>query len=143
MDHSECALAYFKQGCNCAQAVFTSFGPEYGLSPEQCMHLTGAFGGGLARRGEMCGAVSGALMVVGLKYGHSPIGDPEAKAEMYEHAQQFIKRFIEVHGTPICRELLGCDISTPEGKQRVHEHNLSQTHCAHFIRSAVELLESF
>ncbi|HEX2948948.1 MAG TPA: C-GCAxxG-C-C family protein [Armatimonadota bacterium] len=134
------SLSLFAKGCNCAQAVLVAFGPELGFSEEQCMKLAAAFGGGIARRAELCGAVSGALMAIGLQHAKSPIENPDAKAETYELAQRFISRFTEEHGSPICEKLLGCHIGTPEGRQQAMEANLHQTRCERFVKTAIQLV---
>ena len=104
------------------------------------MKLAGAFGGGLARRGELCGAVSGALMVLGLRYGGSPIGDATLKEEIYQRAQAFIQAFAACHGSVLCGELLGVDIGTPEGRQAAKAQGLTEARCARYVHTATEMV---
>jgi len=139
MEASQYARSYFERGCNCAQAVLAAIGPQFDLTPEQCMKIAAAFGGGIARRGELCGAVSGALMLLGLKHGGSPIGDPSLKEEVHRQTEQFLAAFTQCHGSVICRDLLGCDLSTPEGRAHAHAHELAKTVCPNFVQTAVEL----
>ena len=91
----------------------------------------------------MCGAVSGALMVLGLLYGHSESDDPDTKAKAYAMAEEYMNRFIKKNGSVVCRELLGYDLSKPEEKAVILEKNLFRTVCPDLIRSAVEILDEF
>ncbi len=92
--------------------------------------------------GETCGAVTGALMVIGLKYGQTISEDKAAKDQSYELAKQFAERFKDRnHGCLICRELLGADISTPEGLQKLREKQAFTTMCPKFVRDAAEIVE--
>ncbi len=92
------AAAYFKNGFNCLQAVFATFATELGMSEEVALKVATQFGGG-ARKGEMYGAVSGALMVLGLKYGHCHAGNMDEKKNVYKISEDFMDRFIERQGT--------------------------------------------
>lgn len=137
---SETALSYFDEGFNCSQAVFTTFATEYGLPEELALKVATQFGGG-ARKGEMCGAVTGALMVLGLKNGHFHRNAPEEKQHAYERAEEFMNRFIEKEGTVVCREALGYDVSKPEDKIKIKELDLFKITCPKMIQCATELVE--
>jgi C_GCAxxG_C_C family probable redox protein len=102
------------------------------------MKLAAGFGGGMGGMGKTCGAVSGAIAVLGLTY---EIGNPAAKASVYSLVKEFAKRFTDRHSTLICNELLGHDISTSEGIQMVREKKLFSTVCPMVDRSAAEVLE--
>lgn len=140
MNHVDKAEEYFCNNFNCSQAVFTSFATELGLDEKLALKISTQFGGG-ARKGEMCGAVSGALMVLGLKYGHCHAEDMEEKGKAYQIAENFMNKFIEKQGTVVCRELLGYDISKTEDMERIKELNLFKTICPKMIRCATELVE--
>lgn len=140
MNKVEQSQNYFKNGFNCSQAVFTTFATELGLSEEMALKVSTQFGGG-ARKGEMCGAVSGALMVLGLKYGHYHYDAQEEKANAYKIAEDFMNRFIEKNGTVVCRELLGYDLTKSEDIQKIKEQDLFHTTCPQMIRCATEILE--
>lgn len=142
MNHVDKAEEYFCNNFNCSQAVFTSFATELGLDEKLALKISTQFGGG-ARKGEMCGAVSGALMVLGLKYGHCHAEDMEEKEKAYQIAENFMNKFIEKQGTVVCRELLGYDISKTEDMERIKELNLFKTICPKMIRCATELVEQF
>ncbi len=136
MTVAEDARANFDQGFSCSQAVLAAFAPQFGLDRETALRLAGAFGGGLSRAGETCGAVTGALMVIGLRYGQVTVDDQPAKERTYEAGQQFMARFREQHGALKCRELLGYDLGTPEGRAAVKEQQLSKTICARLVYDA-------
>lgn len=134
------AIALFSRQYNCAQAVLGACGPAEGLDLAVCTRIAAPFGGGIARSGETCGAVTAALMVLGLRYGGDTTRDPAAKAAMYARAREFMTRFKSRHASIACRELLGCDVSTPEGWQQAQDRKLHETVCPKFVRDAVEIL---
>lgn len=136
----EKSAAYFKNGFNCSQSVFTAFATDYGMSEELALKVATQFGGG-ARKGEMCGAVAGALMVLGLKYGHFHMNAPEEKANAYKKAEEFMNRFIEKNGTVVCRELLGYDVSKPADMEKIKELELFKSICPQMIQCATEIVE--
>ena len=107
MTHKEKALEYFERKFHCSQAVLAAFAPECGLTEEQALKLGACFGSGM-RKGEVCGACTGALMALGLKYG-------ESKTKSNEICEKFLDEFEKENGSYICRELLNCDIRTEEG----------------------------
>lgn len=134
------AMAYFNNGLNCAQAVLSAYCEKYGLDKKTAYRIAGGLGGGF-RAGEICGAVSGAVLVIGLKYGQSKPEDANAKADCYQKTEEFINAYRSLHGSVICRELLGCDISTKEGRETAQEKNLFGTVCVEKVQKAIELLE--
>ena len=105
-DYAKTAEELFKNGCNCSQAVLLAFSDVTGLDEETSLKLASSFGGGMGRMREVCGAVSGALMVLGIKNGYSDLSDADAKKEHYELVREFARRFKEENGSIICRELL-------------------------------------
>ena len=140
MNYVDKAEYYFNNNFNCCQSVFAAFATEYGLSEELALKLATQFGGG-ARKGEMCGAVSGALMVLGLEYGHYHMEAPDEKGNAYKKAEEFMNRFIERQGTVVCRELLGYDVSKPEDVTSIKELDLFKSVCPKMIRCATEIVE--
>ena len=141
MKRSDRAASVLKEGFNCAQSVFSTLAPGLGLERGKAAKVASAFGGGMGRRGDTCGAVTGAFMVIGLKYGSSRPRDKERKEHSYEVAREFVRRFTERNGTVICRDLLGCDISNPEGHERAKQLGLFDTVCTKLVKDAVEILE--
>jgi C_GCAxxG_C_C family probable redox protein len=140
-DRIEQASAYFKQGFSCAQSVLAAFAPSLGLDTETALRVAGAFGGGIAQRGDLCGAVSGALMVLGLRYGRTRPEDQAAKDTTYRQANEFMRRFSERHGTFTCRELLNCDVSDAQELERARREGLFTLLCPSFVRDAAEIVE--
>ena len=138
--HAKRAVDYYGRNFNCSQGVFTTYAIEHGINEKLALKLATNFGGG-ARKGEMCGAVSGALMVLGLLYGHSESEDPDTKARAYAMSEEYMNRFIRRNGSVVCRELLGYDLSKPEEKAVILEKDLFRTFCPDMIRSAVEILD--
>ena len=135
----ERAKACQGEGFNCAQAVLLACGKDFGLDPETSFKVAGAFGGGICRTAGMCGAVTGALMALGMKYAMTRVGDQQAKARMYEVGREFMARFAARHGSLVCRDLMGCDLSTPEGQLHAKEKDLHATLCPNFVQSGVEI----
>ncbi|MBQ2944932.1 MAG: C_GCAxxG_C_C family protein, partial [Ruminococcus sp.] len=107
MTKGQQAKILFKEGYNCAQAVFGAFSQELGLDFDIAMKLSSGFGGGMGRLREVCGAVSGMFMVFDMKHGYTSPTDKEGKMELYSHIQELSKRFEKENGSIICRELLG------------------------------------
>jgi len=141
MSHTDCAVSFFRQGFSCSQAVAAAFAADFGLDKEAVLRLSQPFGGGIARRADWCGAVTGAFLVIGLKHGRVRPEDTAARDRTYALVQEFISRFTGRHGEIKCRDLLGCDIGTPEGQKKAEELKLHQTRCEALVRDAVVILE--
>lgn len=141
MSKPDCALSFFRQGFSCSQAVAAAFAADYGLDKETALRLSQGFGGGIARRADWCGALTGAIIVIGLKHGRVRPDDAAARDRTYALVQELIARFTARHGEFKCRGLLGCDLSTPEGQKRADELKLHQTKCEDFVRDAAAILE--
>ncbi len=127
-----------KDGCNCAQAVLVTMCEEAGLTEEKAMLISCGFGGGM-RAGELCGACTGAVMAMGCQNGVTDRKDKEAQQKAYAQYIEFNKRFKARFGTLICRELLGCDTSTPEGKEYMKEHPELKAKCWQYVDEAIEI----
>ena len=141
MKKADAAVSVFKDGFNCAQAVFSTLAPDLGLGAETAAKTATAFGGGMARMGETCGVVTGAFMAIGLARGNSRPAEKEIKEGTYVLALEFVKRFKARHDSLVCRELLGCDIGTPEGHERAKQQGLFDTVCAKLVRDSIEIAE--
>ena len=141
MSKADDAVAMFKTGFNCSQSVLAPFGPELGLERELCLRVACAFGGGMGRQGRTCGAVSGALMVIGLKHGQISLDDPEAKLRTYALAKKLMDAFVARNKSPDCRDLLGCDLSTEEGLKKAMAMNFHTEICPKFVKDSAEILE--
>ena len=125
-----------EQRGNCAQIVFSTFGPHVGvqkIDSDVCMSIASAFGGGINLTGNVCGAVTGALMVLGLKYGNNIQEIPRV-------SNQFMEEFTAIHGSVICRELIGPALFTDEEpKEEFQEDTFKK--CKKCIVDAAQLLE--
>jgi C_GCAxxG_C_C family probable redox protein len=141
MNNPERAVALFKEGFNCSQAVLAAYGKQFELKQELALRVAGAFGGGMGRMGETCGAVTGAIMVVGLKFGSTTAGDLKARENAYAVVREFVHRFKGRNVSVLCRDLLDCDISTPEGMKRAKEEGIIKQSCPKFVRDAAEILD--
>jgi C_GCAxxG_C_C family probable redox protein len=141
MTKAEQALAYFKGSFNCAQSVFSTFAPELGLDLETAWRVATPFGGGLSHMREVCGAVSGALMVIGLAHGMSNESDQQAKEKSYALAKEFTGRFTARHQSINCYQLIGFDLDNPEEYERAKAEGVFDTTCTHLVKDAVEILE--
>jgi C_GCAxxG_C_C family probable redox protein len=142
-EKSQQSIETFRNGHNCAQSVLSVFANDFGLSKNICLKLAGPFGSGIAQMQETCGAVTGALMAIGLQYGKGENGTNEDKTRAYALSKQFISEFKNKHKTICCLDLLdGLNTSTPEGMDKAIELNLFQLKCAKYIQTAVELTEN-
>ncbi|MCX8010280.1 MAG: C-GCAxxG-C-C family protein [Ignavibacteria bacterium] len=141
LDSKEIALTLFSDGFNCAQAVLTAFSDKFNLNEDLALKIAGAFGGGMGRMGEVCGAVTGAFMVLGLEFPFVDSTDKEAKEKLYQLVQEFTHKFKSHHNSIKCKELLGVDLNTEEGRKEAKEKDLHNTLCQKFILTSVVLLE--
>jgi C_GCAxxG_C_C family probable redox protein len=142
MERSTKAIEFFKNNYNCSQSVFTAFSQDFGLTDDQSLKISCAFGGGIARQQHTCGAVTGALMVLGLKYGRGVNDDVQKKADSYKKAHEFMNEFKKKHKTVNCKELLGgLDMNKEEDAKKISELRLYETSCVSYVKDAVGILE--
>lgn len=137
---AEKALEYYAGGIDCSQVVFQYGAELLDFDKEAALKIAAAFGGGMFA-GERCGCVTGALMAIGLKYGHNRIGDKETKDKLLMKKAEFEKEFVDTHGSLICREILGYDISKPEEMEKIMQENLLMTICPVLAVTACDILE--
>jgi len=135
------AIEIFGKGFNCSQAVFGSHCEDLGLPVETARKIACAFGGGMGLSGGTCGAVTGALMLIGLKYGKYLETDNEAKDKTYKLRNRFMELFTKEMGSVDCTKLLKYDLSKPDEYQKAREAGLFKTLCPQFVKKAVELFE--
>ncbi|MGN0845913.1 MAG: C-GCAxxG-C-C family protein [Kiritimatiellia bacterium] len=135
MTHAERAVELFKTGCCCSQAVFCALAEEHGLDPELAQKLSAGLGGGVGRMREVCGAVTGATLALGLKYG------PD-KAAVYPHVQELCARFKKECGSIVCRELLAGTGATQGGAPEARtEAYYRKRPCAELVALAAQLAD--
>jgi C_GCAxxG_C_C family probable redox protein len=135
------AIATYLSDFNCSQAVLSAFAPSLGIEKKYALKLTTGFGGGIAGSGELCGAVSGAYMAIGLKYGRSEPEDLNAKLKTLNFIAEFNKLFTERNGSLRCKDLLKADMSKSEGRQKLVDNNAFEKVCPTFIKDATEIVE--
>jgi len=139
-DTRTAALDLFGRGFNCAQAVFAAHHAELGLGRDLALRLATPFGGGLTGRQGMCGALMGAILVLGARQGKDREGDDEAKARTYQLVREFEAAFAAEAGADTCRELLGYDWSTEEGRARHASGDDRARVCVPCVETALRLL---
>jgi len=134
------AVECFCSGAACSQAIVGTYGINYGLTRAQAMKLASGFAGGM-RLAETCGAVTGAFMILGLKYAGDNCDKRDGRDEVYGALANFMERFKQRNNSVVCKELLGCDISTPAGGQKATQEGLFRTICPKLVQDAAEVLE--
>lgn len=112
-EYTKRAAELFRQGFNCSQSVFAAFCDEFGMDEKTALRVSAGLGGGVGRLREVCGALTGAAMAVGIKFGATEAGDVRAKAETYEKVQEIAAELKKKHSSVICRELLGLPAGEP------------------------------
>lgn len=142
MNHSEKALENFLNGYNCSQAVAVAFCDVTGMTPEYAARLASSFGGGVGRMREICGAVSGMLLVAGLLYGYDTPGDDVRKKEHYALVQSLTGQFREREGSIICREILKNPPSDPNPTPRTADFYAKRP-CGRLVALAAEILDDY
>jgi C_GCAxxG_C_C family probable redox protein len=135
----EKAVKRFLEGYNCAQSVLLAMFEYWNGKNELIPKIATAFGGGIGRCGSVCGALTGGVMALGIKYGSN---EPslEKRLKAYEIAQKFYKKFKKQHGSVFCRELIGYDLSNPKELEEARKAEIFEKKCVNFVRSAVEIL---
>ena len=142
MEIVDIALTRFQQKYSCAQAVFSALAERRAIDRELALRVAAGFGGGIARSAQTCGCVTGAVMAIGLEQPSvSPEENKGGYEKTYESAQKLMREFAGRNGSICCRDLLGCDIGTPEGLQEARRDGLFQTRCTKFVRDAVEIVD--
>lgn len=145
MTKSEKAQQLFKQGYNCSQAVIGAFADEIGMDFETAVKIASSFGGGMGRLREVCGAVSGMFMVLGLKYGYSSPNDHTIKTEHYARIQETAKQFVDKNGSLICRDLLKNQTvdSSHIPSERNENYYKARKTCLDVVGDAAKIVENY
>ena len=143
MDHSYLAADLFLSGSNCAQAVLLAFSDVTGMDHQTAAKFSSSFGGGMGRLREVCGAVSGMLMVAGLLYGYEDPGEGDCnKKEHYQRVQYLAGKFREEVGSIVCREILKNPPSDPNPTPRTQSF-YEQRPCARMVMTAVRIMDEY
>ncbi len=141
MNKPDSAVECFTCGFNCAQAVLSTYAQNLGIDRTTALRISGPFGGGMGRMGEICGAVTGAFMTIGLKYSMTKEGEEELRNKGYELVRNFAEKFKIKNGSIKCKDLLQMDISTPEGYKLAAEKKLFRTVCPALVKDSASILE--
>lgn len=137
----EKALQWFNGGFNCAQSVLAAFAPLSGVSVDDALRMATPFGGGIGRQQLVCGAVTGALMALGTRFGKASGDDEVRKKQTYALTREFCAEFTRRHGALQCHELLlGLDMNDPAQNARIKELGLTQSHCNRYVAEAAEMV---
>ena len=142
MDHVTLAGDLFLEGFNCAQAVAVAFCDVTGLEKNQTAKMVSAFGGGMGRLREVCGAVSGMFFVLGTLYGYDNSDADSKKKELYQQVQALAEQFKQENGSIICREILKNPPSDPNPSPRTAEYYAKRP-CARMVMTAAKLMDDF
>ena len=140
---AEVAVMSFESGLHCAQAVLEAYAEDCGLDPMLARRMGAALAGGSTVGGE-CGAVAAGYLVLGMRHGTTrpSFGDTSKEEELFGRLRRFVAGFQERHGALTCRELLGVDVFTPEGRAEGQRRGLFRTRCPRHVRDVVDLLET-
>lgn len=140
MERRDAAVNQFMAGYRCSQAVLEAFAEEFGMDRDLARKISLPLAGGSAVGGE-CGAVSGAYLVLGLKYGFEHPGDPEGVAKMIGKVKNFVAQFKALHKEIDCPRLIGLDIFSEAGRKAFAQNNVKADTCARFVGDTVNILE--
>jgi len=141
MTTSDEAVAAYRNGFTCSAAVFSAFSIELRLDQDTAKKIACGFGAGISKTGNICGAVSGAIMVIGLKYGKMKQGDDAATEKTRALAREFMKQFTARHGSVSCTELLGYNLSNTDEYEKARDSKLFITKCPELVRDSANILE--
>ena len=134
-------MASYKSRFTCSSAVFSAFSNELGLDPDTAKKIACGFGAGISKSGNICGAVTGAIMVIGLKYGKTTQGDDAATEKTRALVQKFLQEFKKRHGSVNCTELLGYNLGKPEEFAQARDNKQFVTKCPELVGDAAAILE--
>lgn len=142
MERSIHAEELFLEGHNCAQSVVLSFAEDYGYSKELALKISAGFGGGMGRTQGTCGAVTGAIMVLGMMEGEKASDNNELKSGTYRSVKELVDKFTDEFKTTSCSELTDCDFNSNAGNEKFKNDGVMKKTCAPCVRRAVEIVES-
>lgn len=141
MTKADEAYRCFMSRFTCSAAVFSAFSKDLNLDSDTAKKIACGFGAGISKTGNICGAVSGAIMVIGLKYGKTEAGNEAATEKTRALVRQFMQEFTKKNGSVCCTDLLGYDLSDPEAYAAAKESGLFTTKCPGYVRDAADILE--
>ncbi len=142
MDKSQRAAGYMKIGYNCSQAIVKTYAEDVGLNEEEIVKMASVLGGGIGMTGHVCGAVSGAALVLGAKFGSTDNTKLESKDKAYKKGRELLERFTAENKSILCSEILGYDISSKEGLMQARKSGVFIQKCPGFVASAARILQA-
>jgi C_GCAxxG_C_C family probable redox protein len=141
LSKAEEAKKQFEKGFLCAPAVLSTYSEQLGLEKTLALKIACGFGAGIGRMGRTCGAVTGAVMVIGLKHGQVNLADVESREKTYTLVKEFVDSFTALHGSIECRELIGYDLSDSGELKLARENGVFQNKCPSFVYDSARILE--
>jgi C_GCAxxG_C_C family probable redox protein len=141
MDRPEIAAEYMRKGFNCAQSIVKAFSSELTVDDQAAIKMAASLGAGLGRNGYVCGALSGAALVIGARFGNTDPADTAAREKAYRMANELLEKFQREHHTVLCRELISTNLKIPDELKRARETGVFQNQCPLFVLSAGKILE--
>jgi len=142
MNRSEKALSYFDNKFNCSQSVLTAFSDELGLTEDDSLRVACAFGGGMGRQQLTCGAVTGAAMALGLRFGKGKNDSDDKKQLTYDKTVMLFDEFAKLYGSTNCHKLLNdLDMKDEKELNLINEQNLFHINCRRYVAEAVKITE--
>lgn len=141
MSRAEEAKKQFEKGFLCAPAVLSTYSEQFGLEKALALKIACGFGAGIGRMGRTCGAVTGALMVIGLKHGQANLADVESREKTYKLVKEFVDKFTALHGSIECKELIGYDLSDSGELKLARESGVFGNKCPSFVYDSACILE--
>jgi C_GCAxxG_C_C family probable redox protein len=135
------AKKQFEKGLSCAPSVLSTYSEQLGLDKELAVKIACGFGGGIAGTGRTCGAVTGAVMVIGLMHGQADVADKESGQKTRKLVKNLIDRFTALHGSVECKALIGFDLDTSAGLESARKSGVFENKCPVFVCDAVDILE--
>jgi len=142
MNKSEIASEYMRKGFNCTQSIIKAYASEVGMKEEDAVRMASALGGGVGRNGHICGAVSGAALIIGMKFGTTDPANFQAKEIAYNKTNELLEKFREENKSILCKELIPYDMKNPEELKKAREAGVFDKQCPLYVSSAGRILES-
>jgi C_GCAxxG_C_C family probable redox protein len=139
IDLGEKATNLFLKGYNCSQSVLLAMSEHWGLENDLVPKIATGFGGGIGRCGSVCGALSGGVMALSIRYGTNE-PSAEKRLQTYELSRKFFEQFEKRNSGVLCRDLIGYTLSNPDEQKKAREENVFQKKCARYVENAVAIL---
>ena len=142
MNKSEIASEYMRKGFNCTQSIIKAYASEVGMKEEDAVRMASSLGGGVGRNGHICGAVSGAALIIGMKFGTTDPANFRAKEEAYNKTNELLEKFSAENKSVLCKELIPYDIKNTEDLKKAREAGVFTKQCPLYVSSAGRILVS-